>query len=170
MPSSKLPDLLKHYYLENPALAMVKSLDKIDEIWNRLQQAYGDPQTILSKLLASVKNLGPIWKLRNSNEIKDGLVNLINGIKDLMRVAKQHNIEAKLYNNSESLQIIYSSMGEGRVTRWLTSKCDEVLTHEQLWDRLLAFLEKDLRVQQEKALYYGRSLDNEVPQNQRSHH
>ena len=50
MPSSKLPDLLKHNYLANPALAMVKSLDKINEIWDRLQQAYGDPQTILSKL------------------------------------------------------------------------------------------------------------------------
>ena len=168
MPSSKLPDLLKHNHLENPALAMVKSLDKLDEIWDRLQKAYGDPKTILSKLLANVKSLGPIWKLKNSDEIKDALVNLINGIRDLIRVAKQHNIEAKLYNG-EGLEIIYTSMGENRVTRWLTGKCDDELTDEQLWERLLQFLERDLRVQQEKALYCRKPQDDSRT-NPRAHH
>ena len=160
MPTSKLPDILKHNHLKNPALAMVKSLDKIEEIWERLLKAYGDPKTILSKLLADVKTLGPIWKMRNSDEIKDGLINLINGIRDLIKVAKQHNIEAKLYNG-DGLEIIYNSMGDNRVTRWLTSICDDELADEQLWGRLLKFLERDLRVQQEKALYQRKANPQE---------
>ena len=97
-PTNKLPDLLKHNYLANPALGMVKSLEDITEIWERLQKAYGDPKTILSKLLGEVKNMAPIHRMRNAENLKDGLVNLINGICDLMKVAQRHHIEAKLYN------------------------------------------------------------------------
>ena len=106
-PKKMLADLLKHNHLANPALAMVKALDDIEEIWTRLQKAYGDPKTILSKVLSDVKKIGPIWKLKDSEEIKEGLGNLINAITDLIKLAKKHNIEAKLYNG-EGLDIIYS--------------------------------------------------------------
>ena len=155
-PTSKLADLLKHNFLANPALGLVKSLDDISEIWERLQKAYGDPKTILSKVLGDVKNMTPIHKTKNSDELKDGLVDLINGIRDLIKVAKRHGIEAKLYNG-EGLDVVYSSMGDNRVTRWLTSICEEDLVDEALWLRLLKFLERELKVQQEKALHFRRS-------------
>ena len=134
----------------------MKSLDDISEIWERLQKAYGDPKTILSKVLGDVKNMTPIHKTKNSDELKDGLVDLINGIRDLIKVAKRHGIEAKLYNG-EGLDVVYSSMGDNRVTRWLTSICEEDLVDEALWLRLLKFLERELKVQQEKALHFRRS-------------
>ena len=43
-PTNKLADLLKHNYLANPALGLVKSIDDINDIWGRLQQSYGDPK------------------------------------------------------------------------------------------------------------------------------
>ena len=42
--------------------------------------------------------MAPIHRMRNAENLKDGLVNLINGICDLMKVAQRHHIEAKLYN------------------------------------------------------------------------
>ena len=38
-PKKMLSNLLKHNHLANPALAMVKSLDDINEIWKRLQKS-----------------------------------------------------------------------------------------------------------------------------------
>ena len=149
-PTSKLADLLKHNYLANPAVGLVETLEDIGEIWRRLQQAYGDPKTILSKVLTEVKNMKPICKMKGSVEIKDGLVNLINGTRDLIKIAEEHDIEAKLYNG-DGLDIIYDSMGEQRVTRWITSICEEDLTDKDLWQRLLRYLERDLKVQQELA-------------------
>ena len=43
-PKRMLPDLLKNNHLANPALALVKSLDDITDIWERLHKAYGDPR------------------------------------------------------------------------------------------------------------------------------
>ena len=170
-PTNKLADLLKHNYLANPALGLVKSLDDISEIWKRLQQAYGDPKTILSKLLADVKNMKPICKMKGSEEVKDGLVNLINGTRDLIRVAEEHKIEAKLYNG-DGLNIIYDSMGEQRVTRWITSICEEDLSDEVLWQRLLKYLERELKVQQVLSLRCQRADKKTEPnaKNQRSGH
>ena len=38
-PRDLLPDLLKNNLLADPALSLVKSVDKMDEIWKRLKQA-----------------------------------------------------------------------------------------------------------------------------------
>ena len=42
--------MLKYNYLnKDPALALVKCLDSIDEMWLRLKKAYGDPKTLLHR-------------------------------------------------------------------------------------------------------------------------
>ena len=48
-PKKMLPDLLKNRHLEDPALALVRRLDDIAEIWARLHKAYGDPRIMLKK-------------------------------------------------------------------------------------------------------------------------
>ena len=70
-------------------------------------------------------------------------MNLINAITDLTKLAKKHDIEAKLYNG-EGLDVIYYLMGDNRVTRWLMSIYDENLEDEALWLRLMEFLQKEL--------------------------
>ena len=44
-PKKLLGDLLKNNYLAEPAIYLVKSVDDIDVIWERLHKAYGDPAT-----------------------------------------------------------------------------------------------------------------------------
>ena len=145
-----LPDLLKNNYLADPALALVKTLDTIEGIWIRLKKAYGESTVMLKKKLVEMKNIGPLWKLKEEN-LKDALVNLINFIDDQIKLAEAHNIEQKLYNG-DGLDIIYGMMGDARVTSWLTSISDEELQDAVLGQRLIKYLQRELKVQQEKSL------------------
>ena len=77
----------------------------------------------------------------------------MNQMKDLTKLCKRHNIEAKLYNN-DAVEKIYKLLGDGRVTRWLGSICDEEIEDDVLWRRLIQFLEKEIRFQQQKMLVY----------------
>ena len=49
-----------------------------------------------------------------------------------MRLAKQHNIEEKLYHG-EGLQQIYKLLGDGTVTRWLSTIYDEQFEDKKVW-------------------------------------
>ena len=149
-PKKMLPDLLKYNYLSEPALSLVKSLDTIDEMWARLKRAYGDPKTLLDKKLMQVRKIGALWKV-SGERLKESLINLINGISDLLTLSKYHGIENKLYHG-DHLNVIYGLMGESRVKKWITITCDEELEEEELWSKLILFLEKELKVQQELSL------------------
>ena len=48
-PKRLLPDLLKNNHLGDPALTLVKSLDNIDEIWEKLKKAYGNTRPCCSR-------------------------------------------------------------------------------------------------------------------------
>ena len=146
-PKKMLPDLLKYNYLNDPALALVKCVDSIDEMWLRLKKAYGDPKTLLANKLSAVKKVGPLWKV-SGDKLMSSLMSLINGIKDLITLAKYHKIEAKLFHG-DGLDMIYSIMGETRVTKWISKTCEKSFEEEELWNHLIIFLEKELRVQQE---------------------
>ena len=96
-PRKMLPDLLKYNHLAEPALSLVKSLDNIDDMWSRLQKAYGDPKTMLNKKLSDVRKIGALWKIKDNERIKEGLISIINAISDLIKLAKRHNLEGRLY-------------------------------------------------------------------------
>ena len=172
-PKSMLPDLLKNNFLEDPALSLVKSVNDIAQIWIRLKQAYGDSKIMLSKKLAEINNIDVLWKVKTPAKIAEGLSKVINLMKDLMELSKFHNIENKLYNG-DAIERIYKLLGDSRITRWLSSSCDENLEDAELWNKLIEFLEKDIRVQQQKALLQEstnsyKSKDPKHPQSQ-SHH
>ena len=150
-PRKMLPDLLKYNHLAEPALSIVKSLDDIDEMWSRLKKAYGDPKVMLNKKLSEVRKIGPLWKLKDIERIKECLISTVNTMSDLINLAKRHKLEGKLYYG-EGLDMIYGIMGDARLKKWLTSICEESLEGEDLWKRLILFLEKELKVQQEMAL------------------
>ena len=150
-PKKMLPDLLKYNHLAEPALSLVKCLDDIDEMWLRLKKAYGDPKVMLSKKLSEVRKIGPIWKSRDVERIVQGLISIINAMSDLIQLAKKHNLEGNLYYG-EGLDMIYGVMGDERLKKWLTSIYEESLEGEQLWKRLIRFLDKELKVQQEMSV------------------
>ena len=130
---------------------------KTEEIWIRLKGAYGDPKTMLDKKLTEVKRIGPLWKLRENNRLIEGLPSITNAMADLMKLSKRHHIEGRLYNG-DALDILYGMLGERRVTSWLEKiydnelKYDDEMDGEALWKKLIKFLEKELKLKQEKLL------------------
>lgn len=62
IPKRVLPDLLKNNLLEGAALSLVSSVKDIDEIWQRLKGAYGDPKLLLKKKLSQVGKISNLWK------------------------------------------------------------------------------------------------------------
>ena len=72
-PKRLLPDLLKNYYLVGSALDLVKSVDNIDEIWERLKRAFGDPKVMMTRKLAEINNTHPLLKSRDAEKITSGL-------------------------------------------------------------------------------------------------
>ena len=44
--------------------------------------------------MVTLNKFTPFWKTSNPQKISDGLIRIINLIKDLMRLANKHNIKA----------------------------------------------------------------------------
>ena len=150
-PRSMIPELLKNNYLEDPALSLVKSVNNIDEIWARLKRAYGDPKIMLTKKLNEIEQLEFIWRKRSPVKIAEALTKILNVLKDLMHLAKEHRIENRLYN-SDALDKIYRIIGDERVTKWLVNIYNKDYEGEELWNRLIDHIEKDVNIQQQKIL------------------
>jgi len=151
-PKYLLPDLLRNNFLDEPALSLVKGIVDIDSIWERLKLAYGDPKTMLNKKLSQLNNHESLWKNRDPEKIADGLSKIVSVIKDLVTTSKKHNIENKLYNG-DALERIFRLLGDARVTRWLSDVCDQTMSDDQYWNKLVNFLEKDIKIQHQKLLF-----------------
>jgi len=68
-----------------------------------------------------------------------------------MQLAEYHKIERKLYY-SDSINYVYKLLGENRLTRYLSSNSDETKEGREEWKQLIVFLEKEIRVNQQKLL------------------
>jgi len=168
-PRRLLSDLLKNNYLDEPALSLVKGEENIEEIWKRLKQAFGDVKIMLSKKISSLHNLEMIWKLKDDSKIAESLSRIISIIKDLLELSKKHNIQEKLFHG-DALQKVYKLIGDKRVTKWLDISCEENLEGEDLWLQLTTFLEKELKVQQQKILISGVPDNNQIKTKFTDHH
>ena len=157
-PRKLLPDLLKNNFLDNPALMLVKNIEDIDDVWKRLKDAYGDCKIMLKKKLSEVSNLDVLWRIKDPEKITEGLAKIINAMKDLLSLSKKHGIERKLFHG-DALDRIYVLLGDGRVTRWLSLGYDKNWEDEELWNNLIEFLEKDLKIHQQKLLIQGKNQD-----------
>ena len=146
-PKGLLADELMNNFLEGKALALVSSLDKVDDIWERLKSAYGDAKLLLKRKIGEVDRIAYLWKIRGPEKVAEMLSKLINVMKDLMKLATEHDIEARLYSG---LERIYNLLGDSRLTRWLSQITEKKLSDKQLWSGLIIFLESDLKVQQQR--------------------
>ena len=151
-PKSFLPDLLKNNFLEDSALLLVKDVAEVNDIWKRLKEAYGDCRILLQKKLEKLDSLQGLWTHKAPEKVIEGLSRIINLMRDLMHLAKDHSIENKLYLG-DSLERITAVLGENQLHRWLTLSCDKDLSDgEHQWVELITFLEKEIKINQQKVL------------------
>ncbi len=154
-PKRMMAEHIKNVYLEGSASDFVKRIDDIDEIWTRLKKAFGDPRVMLTKKLSELESIGSLGKVHSAEKSKDALNKLVNVIHDLMKIAEVHKIEDKLYNG-DSVFTIYKVMGDIKVTKFIETEktYDQVLMGKELWNKLVQFLEKDIKIQLEKSMIY----------------
>ena len=154
-PKSMLPDVLINKHLEGSAQLLVKSNNDIDDIWIRLKEVFGDIKTLLSNKLAELNNIDQLSRQREPVKIVDALSKLIHLMKDLLQLSKRHSIENKLYYGG-GINKVYQLMGENRLNRWLTiAKVQD--EGEEQWLEVVEFLEKELKVNQQKVNIYSTS-------------
>ena len=84
-----ISDVSKSNHLEGAALSLVQSVDNIDEIWQRLKSAYGDPKLLLMKKLSGFHKISQLWKLKDKEKVLVALSQTINTMKDLQCLALQ---------------------------------------------------------------------------------
>ena len=147
-PKRLLPDLLKNNFLADPALTLVKSLNDIDLIWQRLSDAYGNPKIMLSKRLQQLTKMDGIGKPNNPEKMINNVSRLVNMLNDVKRLARKHHIEEHLYYG-DGLTKVYQLIGDSRTTKFLTSICDDDLQQREVWDKLIPFLDKEKKVHQQ---------------------
>ena len=121
-----MADVLKTKLLEGPALSLVRSITDIDEIWVKLKVSCGDPK------LLHLGKIKQIWKLKDSEKVVEALSKMINTMRDLEHLACERNIQAKLYSG-DGLDRIYQLLRDNRVTRWLSTICDNTYNDKELW-------------------------------------
>jgi len=129
-PKNCLPDLLKNNYLGEPALSLVKHLDDIQEIWDRLKSSYGSPKILLQRKLNELNSINQLFRARDPERLANGLAVLITMMKDLTILSSDHGIEQHLYC-SNAIERVYSIIGDLRVTRWLNISCEKELSDKQ---------------------------------------
>lgn len=144
-----LPDLLINNHLSEPALSLVKHLGDISEIWARLKAVYGDTKILLSRKIASLNDIQSLSKSKDPGRLIAGISQIINLMRDLMNLASKHGIEKYLYYG-DSLDTVYKLMGDARVTKWLEQSVEIHQSERDSWLGVIEFLEKELKVQQQR--------------------
>ena len=166
-PQHLLPDMLKNNYLVPPAKLLVSDVYDIDDIWKRLKEAYGDHQILLTKKLSEIESCmkGKNNKEGTSDDPQksiEGLSKIINVMRDLMRLAKRHKIENKLYYG-DGLNRILRQLDDIERKEWLEQAGD--LTEGEIqWNDLITFLERKLKVSQHDAIIMAKPLSTK-PEN-----
>ena len=112
-----LPELLRNNYIEDFALWLVKNIQGIEEIWNRLKKAYGDTKIMIWNRLTELQNnLEKIWEIKSQEKIAESLEKIISTIKDFCSCPAGPKIESKLYN-SDALRKISKLIGDASMAK-----------------------------------------------------
>ena len=82
-----------------------------------MKQAYGSSKILLHKKLGELGTLESVNRNKSTEKMEFSISKIITTMKDLVKLAKEHDIEAMLYNG-DGLDRVLKLLGEGRVTRW----------------------------------------------------
>lgn len=148
-----LPEYLKKNYLEGPALLIVKEIDELDEIWERLKFSFGDVNILLSKKLKIVEGTNPLVKVQSNDE---KLIPVISKLRNLMMelcaLAEKHDLEGILYHPS-NLAKIYSLIGKKRQSEIMKKLLKKDASDKDAWSDIISYLDEELRLKEHILLF-----------------
>ena len=143
-----LPDYLKNNYLEGQALEIVKEIDDIEKIWERLRVSFGNVAILLHDKLGEIEKGLPLWKIKSDEKLVKVLIKLINGLKELSILAENHKIEGNLYHSS-NFGKVYDLVGRKRQLEFMKQNLGKELTIKEEWQKMNVFLNNELRLKEE---------------------
>ena len=94
-------------------------------------------------------------------KLSEHLSRIVNCMRDLIVISKKHQIENYLYYG-DGLKRIYEVLGDRLMTKWLGIQCDSKWEGEMLWNKFIDFLEKEMRINQQKALVVSPSTSKQT--------
>ena len=149
-PKSLLAEWLVNNHLDGKAKECVGSLENIEEIWKRLSSNFGNTEQMLCYQFKKINNLGYMSKQRTFEAKKHYLQSLVNTMQDVYDVATEHGLTGELYYGSQLPKIV--GLLENDVQNgWYKIVAEEELKKPKRWIRMLAFLEKKLKIIQTRA-------------------
>ena len=158
-----LPDILKSRYLEGQAFQIVKEIDDLNEIWDRLQQAFGNVTTMLSLKIKTLDKNEPLSKIRSEEKLVMSLTKLKNCMVELSSLAKKHSIQTELYHTS-NLSKIFQLVGKQRqrkVIKNVRNTFTGSVDNEQLWQNTVTLLDDEIQDIESMVLFNGPSSSDD---------
>ena len=143
-----LPDYLKNNYLGGHALEVVKDIDDLEKIWERLKSSFGNVSILLSNKLDKVEKIAPLHKTKTDDKFIQSATKLTNEMRELTILAKDHKIEDVLFHPS-NLAKIYELVGRKRQTEFLKKYMQDDLSVRQKWENLITFLDAEIKLTEE---------------------
>ena len=138
-----LVDYLKMNFLSDSALILVQTMENLDKIWEKLENAFGNMQLILQNKISFLEKQTPLWKISSDEKIGVTLSCLINTMTEVSELAKKFELEEELYYGG-CLEKILSMMGNARERKFVKESVDSKVKKPKEWARLKIFLEKEL--------------------------
>ena len=132
---------------EGQAFQIVKEIDDLNEIWDRLQQAFGNVTTMLSLKIKTLDKNEPLSKIRSEEKLVMSLTKLKNCMVELSSLAKKHSIQTELYHTS-NLSKIFQLVGKQRqrkVIKNVRNTFTGSVDNEQLWQNTVTLLDDEIQ-------------------------
>lgn len=146
-----LPDHLKKNYLGGQARELVKEINNLDSIWDRLKQSYGNVENLMSKKLGEFDKGVPLGKAKGDEKVAQAITRTKNIMTDLKTLSEKHNIEQSLYHSSNISRIL-GGFGRKRQTHLTKVFVEGNLTEKEKWAEMIRYLEKELKITEQLVL------------------
>ena len=145
-------DYLKKNLLSGPALNLVLKIDKVEEIWTKLLEVYGNTHLMLQNKLAAFDRFIQLDKLKDDEKIATNISGILNLISDLCKLATTYSLENELYYGV-GLHKILDLMGKFRERKFVESIALTSISGKEKWDKLVTFLEDELKKREALVLH-----------------
>ena len=136
-------DYLKRNYLGGTALNLVEKETDYEKIWTRLKESFGNTRFLLQNKLSILDKFANFHNLKSDQKLANLLTKLINTMRDLSNLAREHNLEGQLYEGG-GLEKVFTLIGEARHKKFRSQNLTADFSKKQEWQKLSEFLGKEL--------------------------
>ena len=136
-------DYLKKIFLAGAAYNLVAKIDCIDDIWEKLTEAYGDTKLLLQNKISSLEKISGLEKLRDDEKIAFSISSMLNIMTDLSKLAEDYDLEGDLYHGG-GLHKMLELVGRYRERNFIKSVAKQTFSNKEKWFKLKQFLNEEL--------------------------